>query len=1518
MNKLTKIMAGVVIAVGAGCLAGAAACNNSPDYYTLTFEGKGLDYVFQGALAPEGDLFVSGDEVKSGVEVRFTLSLGADTVGTPQIMLNGSELIPGEDGVYSFIIDRDSKVTVNGLQLKERITFSGGDWHKFYDEDGNLIEDSVAVVKGEEFKFKLWVSPYIKAGYSVTNDTEELTPDSDGFYTVTGGTSTINVKGTTEADADESFLDRQEGDGTEENPYIIRKPIDLYVMAARINDSFYSSFKLAYYKLVEDIDLKGEKLYVIGNNPDSEYVFCGNFDGGGHTISNFYIDDTVINQSTFQREYLQFVGMFGYVNATANGPAVIKNVTLKDYEVEVHPAMQGSGKAMYAGSLIGYGIGVQIEGVKCESGKLVSKGDNDNMAYLGGMAGVLQSAYGDSILGTITFDSYLNGCYSDVEVTGTGAIRSAGGLVGILSTADTNAIAYVSNSVSVGKVNGAMYAGGIVGTLGRYSSVADSYSSSAVAAANSVIDAGVDASNKRACAGGIVGYAENDSVIYGCYSANKSLSAVADAPVADLSKTDPIAAYVDEPYTDASDSALFVWENCRAKTDGDNAQTFTDVLGWSAAEWDLSADVPVYKGATDARKVTLTVKKGDATVYTYDKDITLPLPIYMWYQDGMKEYVGQPNERSWGYYFDKELTKKVPYGYLPMTDCELYVGGADYTQVAGRYYISGGKYGVNACITLDEEGVALFRDGGMNLKCTYSYDGNKITVYNSCLGALVYSTDEISGSYVTVVMEKDGNGGYKLTGMATVATYDEKNNVSYSLEPIELTAQKQAESFVYGEYVNSKKNVLILRENGTGTLTVNNSSRQITFKVLESGEVDAGGIPIVVQNGVVTSFNNSPADLRDSFAGIWKTNANSLNSYEFDGFGTVKNGGITGTYEVEGGQAVLTLGNKTVGAKFSADGALFIDGEEYYPSDGFTGYWYGSLGVAETVELSLGGVGSDGYGEAEMVFYSGVTQTFVGQYSVTDKGVLRVYVGDTLYGEIKINSSTGIADGAFFSFKEYSERGIIMYKDSQFKLYDLFKGIWACNLDGIESVNFSGKGGEDSGSRALLTDANGNVTVAQYNTTGTNTGVLTIKGKKYSMTLDESVHAVTLVSGETQEGGLARRDGWYGVTLYDGDTAYTFDGKGRLSGKVNVSGGETLAYAVSTDGSLTIDGKPVTVTASGFEWNGKTLTFRTGFANTWFKPVTNEEIVISEVSADLTASVTVGGKTVEYKYNPMLNTLTYDEADDKGAVVTTVLSLSGGKELSVVVKGAKKDDYVCITAADYDKWKGEYVADDGSVWAFDGHGLSKYGSGTATYTSAYGKKQTYGYRQNILGMICIIADSNLVFAETKDGGFKKQGAGAQIAYAPIAADGSYLSEARLGSEYLVYDGTGRFWKKTDTGYELKAGASYIHLNRYCSVVEMEAGGGKSIATLENVGDTVEMTLTKYLEWTKSGTSEKYIFDTRDGFWKVEDGKYTQVYTYEYYGLGVYSLTDPEGNKYRMEINDSDTTFKLEEIKDNEE
>lgn len=1548
MNKFRKILIGLVIAAGAACLGGAAACNQGdgsgassgevPEYYQLDLKGSGVDFVFQGELAElddKGEGFRSGGKVKEGVEVRFTVLVGANATGTPVVSLN-NEPMTAENGVYSFTMEENCTVSVSGLRAlytlsfpkSEEITENDGQSYRverrisFYDEDDVEITEEVRVIGGEDYKFKLWVSPYYTDEYTVSCGFDVLTPDNDGYYTVreVGDDGEINVTGLTMATSFANVEDGSTGDGSAENPYQISTQVDMFYLAAMINDDYYGGrYSNLHYKLMNDIDMEGEQLYVIGDNSTAVSAFSGTFDGNGHTIKNFRITDEVYDQSSYTLEYLPYVGLFGYAVATVDEnsgivPAVIKNLTLEDYTLQIHTASAGAGA--YAGSLLGWGIGAEVSGCRAVNGRIVVTNDNNQIVNAGGLVGRLQGAYGETNGGTVSRAAFVRSCSADVSLQGTGTPHSMGGVVGYLVSADDTAIAYAVDCYSEGTVSGAMRAGGVVGTLGRFSSVANSYTTARITARNAIEGLVLD-DFRGAYAGGIAGYAEENTVISGCYAANGRLSATS-VQGASFAATGAFAGSFTKPDVNAADYAVLIEYNNQENVASPTEATFTG-LGWTANEWDFSGALPVLRlkaapttgnpnpadPLDTARNITVSLYNGatqfkTATVAGY-------LPMTDWYrgESGITEYVENGTGRSWGYYFDEEMTKQVPYGFVPANaQTRLYVGFANYSDVAGTYYVEETAYSDGAYIRLTEDGRAFIRSGGLSYECTYSYNGKasgNIIIYRSCLAALSYGEAEINGGYFAY-------GGTVSGGVLNLASYltlvditSTSEYTQYNYPTDNLRAVKHYDNLVYGEYKNANDVFYLFRDNGTGVRTQGTTTERFTFAPADGGNftlsfASRSEAVTVSGNGTVDTINNVSVSKMDEFKGSWKKFANSSLVFTFDGEDKVSlGGGAAVDYIVTNGAAVFTIGQTEYRAAFS-NGNLVINGETYYVSDNFTGEWY-MIGSREQILLSFGGVGAEGYGDATISYTGALSVTLDAEYDVytaEDGAHLRIYVGDRQYGELIYNAATNTASSSFYS-QVYDE-----YREFEFNIYDMFRGVWTGVADGFDTVTFNGRSTVGNGSEVVL---RGNGTErGTYTLTSATSGTMTFTRMDgdtpvivtYNIVYDETTDRVTFteVNEQSPESGvIARRDSWYGVVLYDGDTAYEFDGKSNVSGTVNVSDGTALEYTVAADGTVEIDGKALTVTASGFKWgDDKTLVFKSGFAGDWYVSATDAPITVSEVGGDRTA--TVGGES--YDYDPVARTLTRTDGEN-----VTVLSLSSGTEMRITRTTASGTSNVyCIRTANVDGWRGEYKAADGSGWKFDGLGKSIFGNGTVTYTPASGEPVNYTYMINEIGKPYINADVNLLFTEAASGDedvYVKDG----DSFKTVEVDLYYgrIVSVQGDTNTYFFDGNSTVWVKnnSETVYTRKAYNYEIVTSVLCELIDGTTGLRRN-ARIERAGRTYRMTVTAQVMATAGGATYAFGWST---LWSVSGGTYTKAYTFTVVSeeTGQYELTDADGNVF---------------------
>lgn len=92
-----------------------------------------------------------------------------------------------------------------------------------------------------------------------------------------------------------------QGLGTLEQPYLINNAEDLVKFSDAVNNGNY--FEDIYFRQTADIDLSEYDSFTPIGTLDSGYMFCGIYDGGGHTLSNLNINGNELGSG--------FVGLFG-------------------------------------------------------------------------------------------------------------------------------------------------------------------------------------------------------------------------------------------------------------------------------------------------------------------------------------------------------------------------------------------------------------------------------------------------------------------------------------------------------------------------------------------------------------------------------------------------------------------------------------------------------------------------------------------------------------------------------------------------------------------------------------------------------------------------------------------------------------------------------------------------------------------------------------------------------------------------------------------------------------------------------------------------------------------------------------------------------------------------------------------------------------------------------------------------------------------------------------------------------
>ena len=286
------------------------------------------------------------------------------------------------------------------------------------------------------------------------------------------------------------------GSGTEGDPYLIETAAQLAFLSYMVNKDFDTQG--LYFRLTTDIDLNGSEdqpwipiglcdrgfdedgcdrgnLNSTGFAPRS--MFRGHFDGGGHSISNIYVD----NEGSY-------AGLFGYADSWVEGDtAVIENVYVTNGYVNGNES----------GGIVGHGglviisrcrNGADIEGNRVGGivgigAKVVSNCSNIGRlkgSDVGGIASTMSateisecfnegdieaSRFGGGIL-SWSYQAMINNCYNTGNVSAIGDTSTyypaAGGLLGIVYTRGE-----AKNSYSVGEITGNHHVGCLLGVTIR-------------------------------------------------------------------------------------------------------------------------------------------------------------------------------------------------------------------------------------------------------------------------------------------------------------------------------------------------------------------------------------------------------------------------------------------------------------------------------------------------------------------------------------------------------------------------------------------------------------------------------------------------------------------------------------------------------------------------------------------------------------------------------------------------------------------------------------------------------------------------------------------------------------------------------------------------------------------------------------------------------------------------------------------------------------------------------------------
>ena len=235
------------------------------------------------------------------------------------------------------------------------------------------------------------------------------------------------------------------GDGSENNPYIIKTARQLALLAYNINTLQAGNYASAYYKLGKDIDLSGKAWTPIGTTSGNSTVyFKGHFDGNGHSIIGLTNNDKTDVELGLYRDELSSVkglaasyGLFGFTQDVE-----IKNVNIESAKVI------GEAHFKEAGMLIGHAIG-SLTVTNCS---IDSNSKLYGLSKLGGIVGLAE-------------DYEVHGNITITDCTFAGEIKAqdrAGAFIGASRSSCEDIIEF-SNCSSTGTLTVKDYGVGFIG-----------------------------------------------------------------------------------------------------------------------------------------------------------------------------------------------------------------------------------------------------------------------------------------------------------------------------------------------------------------------------------------------------------------------------------------------------------------------------------------------------------------------------------------------------------------------------------------------------------------------------------------------------------------------------------------------------------------------------------------------------------------------------------------------------------------------------------------------------------------------------------------------------------------------------------------------------------------------------------------------------------------------------------------------------------------------------------------------
>ena len=534
----------VIVAGGLIARAGSSTIINSYSTATVTAAGTSSNVVYAGGLV--------GCEYGSTCDINSTYAIGDVTVsgsGTLYagrlLAYQGAGTVTNSYCLSTSVVDGATPAAISGVTEKTTAEFASGEVTCWLNGGNGTNKSSGGTPWYQSIDNGMSPDAYPLLDSSrgrvyVSTPCGQSSPEYSNYNRGSATTHSFNSSGfCTRCGAYQPCT----GEGTSASPYQIGNAGQLYWFACVVNndplncEDYYATNSRktnAYGTLTANITIPSERLWKpIGKSSNSSDYYTGTFDGNNKTISNVKINITGATSSVY-------AGFFGYAwNGT------IKNLGINNVDINID-----GGTDNYVGGLAGFSGGT-VSGCHVTGNINIHDNGTTGYHYYGGLFGdkngTLNDCYVDANIvvdstassdsyagslggysntgnihrcyskGTISAkarytgglvgyayqSTYINNCYSTVDVTSTYTANSTytGGLVGYLNL---NTGYVLSNSYSIGDVSASSstkYVGRLLGSKANGEVINSYYLSTSTISSGTVCNEGTSKTTAQFASG---------------------------------------------------------------------------------------------------------------------------------------------------------------------------------------------------------------------------------------------------------------------------------------------------------------------------------------------------------------------------------------------------------------------------------------------------------------------------------------------------------------------------------------------------------------------------------------------------------------------------------------------------------------------------------------------------------------------------------------------------------------------------------------------------------------------------------------------------------------------------------------------------------------------------------------------------------------------------------------------------------------------------------------------------------